>query len=151
MLSGQHNPFSVLDHPILLFYISKHPYFTQSKVSAPRDEKQGDCIVLMVEWLMMIARSFFINESQDGHSSSTNAPDFQMNSLSPSTSTLHTTQSIPPTPSTCNCTIKPNLLSGIMDHFVEKICTICCCKDKAASAFKDLISDIKPSTKLQKT
>lgn len=38
-----------------------------------------------------------------------------------------------------------------MDNFVEKICTICCCKDKAASAFKDIISDIKPSTKQQRT
>lgn len=119
MLSGQNKPSSVLDHLIFfLIYVSKHPYFIHSEVSAPRDERQWDCIVLMmVEWLMMIA-ALFINEPQDDHSSTMNVPGFQMNSSSPPT--LHTSQSIPPTPSTSNCEIKSNLLSQIMDHLREK-------------------------------
>lgn len=46
-----------------------------------------------------------------------------MNSLSPQTHTPHTSQSVflsvPPTPSTPNSTIKPNLLSQIMHHLLE--------------------------------
>lgn len=88
MLSGQNKLCSVVDHPNYFICIFNNPDFTHSEVLAPRDEEQQDCIVLMVEWLMMIALPFFVNESQDDHSSPLSVLDIQMNSLSPPT--LHT-------------------------------------------------------------
>lgn len=47
MLSVQNKPCSA---PFFLSAFSKHHYFTHSEASAPRDEKQRGCIVLIFEW-----------------------------------------------------------------------------------------------------
>lgn len=54
MLSGQNKLCSVVDHPNYFICIYNNPDFTQRSVGT----QQQDCIVLTVEWLMMIAAFF---------------------------------------------------------------------------------------------
>lgn len=131
MLSGQNKLCSVVDHPNYVICIFNNPDFTHSEVFAPRDEEQQDRIVLMVEWLMMIALPFFCKWI-------TRWP------LKPTECSRHSNELVEPTNSP-HVLVRLSLpllivllLSQIMEHFCQRSWRHCIWHKAFAKTTRDL-------------